>query len=169
MPKNLTGGNKAKGRANGESDKLKKNRRLIEDLFADLQVGEDLTGVHVGRVTKKFGFGRMEVFYVEDTKAGPQIQMLNCPLRGGMRGKGKKDVWVDIDSVVVLGNTGVPGSSEYEIIAVLTPDQCRHLSKINPSIDKRILAKENNDADELFEFGKDKKKADEDEIDLETI
>lgn len=165
MPKNLTGGNKAKGRANGESDKLKKNRRLIDDLFSDLQIGDDLSGVHIGRVTKKFGFGRMEVFYVEDTGTGPQSKLLNCPIRGGMRGKGKKDVWIDIDSIVVMATTGIPGSSEFEIIAVLSQDQCRHLKQIKPDLDPRILLKETTDADDAIVFEKEEEK----DIDIDTI
>lgn len=169
MPKNLTGGNKAKGRSNGESDKLKKNRRLVDDLFSDLQLDEDLSGVHIGRVTKKFGFGRMEVFFMEPCPSGPQPKLLNCPLRGGMRGKGKKDVWVDADSIVVLGTTGVPGSSEYEIIAVLTQEQCRHLKRIKPDTDPRILNKDIAESDEGFEFDKDDKTKEEIEIDIDTI
>lgn len=166
MPKNLTGGNKAKGRANGESDKSKKNRRLIDDLFSDLQLGDDLSGIHIGRVTKKFGFGRMEVFYIENTPSGPQSKLLNCPLRGGMRGKGKKDVWVDIDSIVVMATTGVPGSSEFEIIAVLTPDQCRHLKHIKPDLDARILMKENSETDDAIVFEKEEEEKD---INIDTI
>lgn len=166
MPKNITGGNKAKGRANGESERSKKNGRLVEDLFYDLRSGDALNGVHVGRVTRKFGNGRFEIFIVETLKTGPMPRTLNVPLAGRMRGKGKKDVWVDTDTIVILGSTEMSGSLEYEIIGVINPDRVRDLRTLRPDLDPRLfLSVATADQEEetiVFE------KAEED-IDIDTI
>ena len=169
MPKNLTGGNKSRSNANGESDRSKKNKRLVGDLLSDFLEGDKMEGIQVGRVTRKFGNGRMEVFYIEQTLAGPLVRLVNSPLAGRMRGRGKKDVWVDIGSVVILGSTGMDGSLEYEIIGVLNHDQCRELRKVVPDMDDRIFtgATETKDINVIFE--KEKKEEDEEEINLDTI
>lgn len=165
MPKNITGGNKSRSNANGESDRSKKNKRLVGDLLLDITGGDTMEGIHVGRVTRKFGNGRMEVFYIEKTPAGPLVRLANCPLAGRMRGRGKKDVWVDVGTVVILGGTGMGGSLEFEIIGVLNHDQCRELRKVVPDMDPRIFAAgaETTENNVLFE------KEEEEEIDLDTI
>lgn len=165
MPKNITGGNKSRSNANGESDRSKKNKRLVGNLLSDFIDEDKLEDVYVGRVTRKFGNGRMEVFYIEQTPAGPLVRLVNCPLAGRMRGRGKKDVWVDVGSVVIMGGTGMGGSLEFEIIGVLNHDQCRELRKVAPDIDPRIFsaAAEPTENTVLFE------KEEEEEIDLDTI
>ena len=170
MPKNTTGGNKAKGRANSESERSKKNGRLVEDLVFDLKVRDALEGVHIGRVTRKFGNGRFEVFIVEDLKTGPSPRLLNAPLAGRMRGRGKKDVWVDIDTVVILGTTEMGGSLEFEIIGTISPDRIRDIRKVRPDLDARLfLSTATAEVDEeCVVFEKEETKNDE-EIDLDTI
>lgn len=165
MPKNITGGNKSRSNANGESDRSKKNKRLVGDLLSDFMEGDKLEGVHVGRVMRKFGNGRMEVFYIEKTPAGPLVRLVNCPLAGRMRGRGKKDVWVDVGTVVIIGGTGMGGSLEFEIIGVLNHDQCRELRKVVPDMDPRIFtagAEPTEENNVIFE-------KEEEEIDLDTI
>lgn len=168
MPKNTTGGNKAKGRANGESVRSSKNTRLIEDLFADLRVEQTLTGVQIGRVTRKFGNGRFEVFIVEQLKTGPTARTLNAPLAGRMRGKGKKDVWVDVDTLVILGSTDMAGSLEYEIIGMIPRERSRDLRAFRPDLDARIFAVSATADEEegiVFEKNEDEEK----EVDIDTI
>jgi hypothetical protein len=172
MPKNTTGGNKAKGRANSESERSKKNGRLVEDLVWDLRAHDALEGVHIGRVTRKFGNGRFEVFIVETLKTGPCPRLLNAPLAGRMRGRGKKDVWVDVDTIVVLGSTEMGGSLEFEIIGTISPDRVRDIRKIRPDLDARLFlssASADAEASEAVIFEKDETKDAEDEIDLDTI
>jgi hypothetical protein len=170
MPKNTTGGNKAKGRANSESERSKKNGRLVEDLISDLRSFDALEGVHIGRITRKFGNGRFEIFIVEKLPSGPCSRLLNAPLAGRMRGRGKKDVWVDIDTIVVVGSTEMGGSLEFEIIGTISPDRIRDIRKIRPDLDPRIfLNSASAEADEeCVIFEKDETKKD-DEIDLDAI
>lgn len=171
MPKNTTGGNKAKGRANSESERSKKNGRLVEDLMYDLRVHDPLSGVHIGRVTRKFGNGRFEVFIVEQLKTGPCSRILNVPLAGRMRGKGKKDVWVDVDTIVILGSTEMSGSLEFEIIGTISPDRVRDIRKVRPDLDARLfLSTATAEADEEgIVFEKDETKNDDEDLDLDTI
>lgn len=171
MPKNTTGGNKAKGRANCESERSKKNGRLVEDLMFDLREEDTVNGVHIGRVTRKFGNGRFEVFIVEQLKTGPSPRTLNAPLAGRMRGKGKKDVWVDVDTIVILGSTEMSGSLEFEIIGTISPDRVRDIRKVRPDLDARLFlstATAGADEDGVV-FEKDEVKEDDGEIDLDTI
>ena len=170
MPKNTTGGNKAKGRANSESERSKKNGRLVEDLMYDLRGNDSLDGVHIGRVTRKFGNGRFEVLIVEHLKTGSCARLLNAPLAGRMRGKGKKDVWVDVDTIVVLGSTEMGGSLEFEIIGTISPDRVRDIRKVRPDLDARLfLSTASAEADqEGIVFEKEEIK-ESDEIDLDTI
>ena len=170
MPKNLTGGNKAKGFKNRESAKSIRNRTIIEDLVYDYIVGGDTDGVHVGRVTKKFGSGRMEAFFVEPaTDTTPSRErVINCPLSSRMRGGyAKKDVWVDVDSVVILTATGFKGNSEYEIVAVLNHEQCASLRDSGTELDPRIFAKPTTaDEEEGVIFEKEGAEA---EVDIDRI
>ena len=67
--------------------------------------------------------------------------MLQAPLRGGMRGKGKKSVWVDIGSLVIVAETDLGGKT-HEIVAVMTPEQVARYRKIKPNADARLFLKD---------------------------
>lgn len=152
MPKNLTGGNKNRGARSGESDKARKNRLIGDALIDDYIRNASTEGVFVGRVTKKFGHGRMEVFVVFGEE---RVQTMNIPLRGGLKGRGKQHVWVDVDSVVIVAENDVGG---HEIISVLTPEQRDQLKRAKPDMDERIFAKgdvSSKPAETGFEFSKD--------------
>jgi hypothetical protein len=80
----------------------------------------------------------MEIAHFTDKGEVLQIQ---APLRGGMRGKGKKSVWVDIGSVVIIAETELGGKT-HEIIAVMTQDQLGRLRKVKPDADPRLFIKD---------------------------
>jgi hypothetical protein len=177
MPKNTAGGNKAKGMRNSESAKAGRNRRTIEDLFADCSNGESLKDIVIGRCTKKYGHGRMEVFFMDETpKTGPQPVMQNIPLSGRLRGRGRKDVWVDIDSIVLVARTEFTGDHAYEIIAVIPPDYHRDLRRLRPDLDPRIFEKggsastESKEGGFEFEGGESESESDpEKDVDVDAI
>lgn len=150
MPKNLTGGSKTRGARNSESDKARKNRLIGDALLDDYLQGASTKGVYVGKVTKKFGHGRMEVFVLLNDRP----QTMNVPLRGGLKGKGKQHVWVDVDNVVIVAENDVGG---HEIIAVLTNEQRDHLKRVKPELDERIFVKgvSEQTQPEAFEFHED--------------
>ena len=66
MPRNTTGGSGHKAQRNSEGSKARHNREFIDDLLADYRRGEKVPEVNVGRVLRRMGCGRMEVFYIKD-------------------------------------------------------------------------------------------------------
>jgi hypothetical protein len=159
MPRNTTGGSGHRAQRNSEGSKARHNREFIDDLLDDLRKGETVDDVYVGRVTRRMGCGRMEVFYVKqvaDTvdeeslafeapvKKAPKIRNVDVqqiiPMRGGLRGKAKKTVWVDIDSLVMIAETGLSGTT-HEIVAVFSVDQVARYRKLKPDADERLFLK----------------------------
>jgi hypothetical protein len=146
MPRNLTGGSAHRGQRNSEGSKARHNREFIDDLLDDYKKNEKTDGVYVGRILRRMGCGRMEVFYlmpkradgVESDRMEPIQQIM--PMRGGLRGKAKKTVWVDVDSLVMLAETGLGGTT-HEIIAVFSPEQVERYRKLFPHADERLFLK----------------------------
>jgi len=89
--------------------------------------------------------------------------LMQAPLRGGMRGKGKKSVWVDIGSVVIVAETDLSGKT-HEIIAVMTPEQLARYRVIMPKADARLFVKDGN----TEETAKDEIVFDEDHEDVDV-
>jgi len=92
------------------------------------------------------GSGRMEVFYttVEISAEEGQHKVEHTqimPMRGGLRGKGKKDVWVDPGSLVVIAETGLAGTT-HEIVAVFTGAQSARLRRVKSDLDPRLFVQE---------------------------
>ena len=156
MPRNTTGGSGHKAQRNSEGSKARHNREFIDDLLDDYRKGEKITDVYVGRVLRRMGNGRMEVFYMktveeeglEDLATGIKTAsktrqepvQQTIPMRGGLRGKGKKSVWVDIDALVMIAETGLAGTT-HEIVAVFSPDQIVRYRKLVPDADERLFLK----------------------------
>lgn len=146
MPRNLTGGSAHRGQRNSEGSKARHNREFIDDLLDDYKKNEKTDGVYVGRILRRMGCGRMEVFYlvpkledgIETRRMEPVQQIM--PMRGGLRGKAKKTVWVDVDSLVMLAETGLGGTT-HEIIAVFSVDQIERYRKLFPDADERLFLK----------------------------
>ncbi len=188
MPRNTTGGSGHKAQRNSESSKARNNRCLIDDLLEDIRNGENATDVHMARVTKRMGCGRMEVFYLEEViedkkkddwltgekstsrKVEQRVVQQIIPMRGGLRGKGKRSVWVDLDSLVMIADTGLAGTT-HEIVAVFSPEQVAKLRRLKPDMDERYFLKGTTDStsnqDAGFEF-EEAEKEDED-IDVDNI
>ena len=146
MPKNTTGGSKHKSQSNSESSKARNNRTLIDDLLDDYRTGANTDGVYVGRVLRRMGSGRMEVFYIRkqfnefEGEHGEEVTQI-VPMRGGLRGRGKKDVWVEPGSLVVLAGTGL-AQTTHEIVAVFSATQVARLRKLKPDMNPRFFAEE---------------------------
>lgn len=148
MPRNITGGSAHRSQRNSESSKEKKNRGLVDALLDDYSNNENPAGVFVGRVLKRMGNGRMDVLYFDP----PGMKQKIIPLRGGLTGKGKKDVWVDTDSIVMIHETGLANAS-HEIVAVFSDAQVRYLKKVRPDMDGRLFMKSDMPIQEdAFEF-----------------
>ncbi len=185
MPRNTTGGSGHKAQRNSEGSKARNNRCLVDDLLDDIRNGENTQGVNVARVTKRMGCGRMEVFYLEDvieekkkddwmtgeksTKIEQRVVQRIVPMRGGLRGKGKRNVWIDLDSLVMIAETGLAGTT-HEIVAVFSPEQIAKLRRLKPDMDERYFLKGTSDATSKqeagFEFEEEKE---DEEVDVDNI
>ena len=188
MPRNTTGGSGHKAQRNSEGSKARNNRCLVDDLLDDIRNGEDVRGVNVARVTKRMGCGRMEVFYLEEVveekkkddwltgeksvtkKVEQRVMQQIMPMRGGLRGKGKRNVWVDLDSLVMIAETGLAGTT-HEIVAVFSPEQVSKLRRLKPDMDERYFLKGSAEVsskqDGGFEF--EEEKEEDGEVDVDNI
>lgn len=138
-------GNKGRKR---ESGVAVRHRNLITALMDDYRREGKVDGVHIGRVTRKLGNGRVEVFYVamvkEKTfdKEGNEVEKLvprsyekQAIIKGSFRGRGKHSVWVEIGGIVVISDTGV---GIMEIVGILSQEQLNDLAKVT-EFDERIM------------------------------
>lgn len=168
MPRNLTGGSAHRSQRNSESAKEKKNRSLVDALLDDYSNGEHPAGVFIGRVVKRMGNGRMDVLYLDESLTPPTMQQKIIPLRGSLTGKGKKDVWIDVDSIIMIHETGL-GNATHEIVGVLTEQHQRALKKVRKDMDGRLFQKstETTIQEEGFEFEAETKETQ--EVDIDTI
>jgi hypothetical protein len=145
MPGQKNAGNKGRKR---ESGVAVRHRRLITDLMDDLRREGSVDDLHIGRVTRKFGNGRVEVFYVsmetektfdemgnEVEKEVPRSYEKQAVIKGSFRGRGKHSVWVEVGGIVLVSDTGV---GILEIAGILTQDQLNAIAKTS-FVDERIL------------------------------
>jgi hypothetical protein len=141
----MTGGSGHKAQRNSESSKARNNRTVVDDLLDDYRDKSNTDGVFVGRVLRRMGCGRMEVFYTskkynefEGDHGDDRTQIM--PMCGALRGKGKKNVWVEPGSLVIVVETGLSGTT-HEIRAVFSEAQVARLRKVKPDLDERLFVK----------------------------
>lgn len=163
MPPQKNTGNRGAKKDSGVSFK---NQKFIRELMEEVRTEGSVDDIFIGRVIKKLGNGRMEVFYIENEK--PKI--VKTLIRGSFRGRGKRSVWIDVGSFVAIASTGVGGSLAFEIVALLTSDQVRDIGReidldpriMDPTADITGIEKESG-----FEF--DHKSDVEEDVDIENI
>jgi hypothetical protein len=88
----------------------------------------------------------MEVFYtyfdVTEEEGKHRVEKTQImPMRGGLRGKGKKDVWIDPGCLVVIAETGLGGMT-HEIVAVFAAPQISRLRRVKTDLDPRLFLQE---------------------------
>jgi hypothetical protein len=149
MPRNTTGGSGHRSQRNSESNKTKTNNKFNDALLDDILQEAGTDGVFIARVMRRLGSGMMECFFVQEEEVEHKKRMVDklvhAPLRGGLRGRGKKDVWIDVGSVVLLANTGL-GGTPWKIMSVFNEKQIARYQEIMPAADKRIFARAATDA-----------------------
>lgn len=139
MPRNVTGGSGHKARSNTEHPKAVSNRRLINDYLDDCRNNDVEEGLYVGRVLRKLGSGRLEVFYTKKEKGRVKEVTENMPLDVSLK-RSLYAVPIDMDVVVLLTETGL-GGREREIIAAFSPEQVQKYKELCPDADHRIFLK----------------------------
>ena len=145
MPPQKNSGNKGAKRETGASSK---NRRFVQNFLDDLRTEGVVADVHIARILRKMGNGRMEVFYVDNEKKTSKGTITQAKIPGKFSGRGKHSVWIDIGTFVAVADSGITGAGEFEIVAVFTPDQMRDISK-EFTVDPRVLAVDITDGTQL--------------------
>lgn len=158
MPRNLSGGSGHRSQSNSESSKARNNRTLVDAYLEDLRDGSSTKGVYVGKILKRMGSGRMQVYF----NSKEQI----IPMKGGLRGKGKKSVWVDIDSLVLIAETGLAGTT-HEIVGVFSDSQVSSYKKLMDNADPKLFLKQNLPAGEKHE--EDLFEEEEEDVEIDNI
>ena len=107
----------------------------------------------------------MEVMFI----ANERLETVRAPMKGSIRGRGKKDAWVDVGSFVILNYTGVEGSLAYEIVMPLDAKQVAELRK-EGMISEHLLEKKVEDEGGIeFEETQAVEDVKDKEIDIDTI
>jgi hypothetical protein len=137
MPLQKNSGNKKSKRETGI---VIKNRRFIADMLWDYRKEGKIDGLYIGRVTRKLGNGRVDVFYVakemgDDGQFEYNSYEKQATIKGSFRGKGKRSMWIDIGSAVAISDNGL---NMLEICAVLTRDQLKEIAE-EVYVDPRVL------------------------------
>lgn len=145
MPPQKNSGNRA-AKKNRESGASMKSRKEAEELFANIHDLDEKK--HVSRVIRNFGNGRVEVFYVKKEKNRIQTFNQQATIRGSFRGRGKRDVWVDIGSfVIVEENLGI-----LEIVGILTRQQMKEIVALDDTYKKVLYGEDSEENDVGIEF-----------------
>jgi translation initiation factor IF-1 len=137
MPRNMTGGKGAKGRANKEGGKATKNRKMVDDVLDDVITKEiDITSAYseivVGKVDKKLGNGAFSVWLGGD-------RLIRAEIIGRMTGKGGK-VWIDVGNLVVVDRGDLKSAVHAHIIGVFNSKQISKLKEMNLELDERFFS-----------------------------
>lgn len=134
MPLQKNSGNK---KAKKESGVATKNRRFVSNILDDLRSEGKVDEVHIARVVKKLGNGRIEVFYVKKLGKTDDTVTINAvaSIPGRFRGKGKHSVWIEVGCPIAISDTGI---GIIEVVAVLTKDNLKDISR-EMFIDPRVL------------------------------
>jgi len=132
-PQKNSGAKKSKRGSNAGD----KNNRFIENFMSDLkdEGGVCPDGVYVARVISRLGNGRMTVFYIDEDN---QPKIVQAILRGILRAKGRKDVWIDPGAIIIITASGFGGSAEYSIMSVLSDSDVAQL-RVGTDFDARIF------------------------------
>ena len=172
MPKNTTGGNKAKKGSNKEGGKSKKNRKIVDDVLDDVSTNEIIltavdSEIGVGQVDKKLGNGAFYVWLGGD-------RFVRAEIIGRMSGKGGK-VWIDVGNLVVVDKGDVKSAVHAHIIGVFNSKQISKLKGMDVGLDERFfngtIGAGSDDEEGGIEFDRteEKPEGDEAEVDVDAI
>lgn len=169
MPKNTTGGNKAKKGSNKEGGKSKKNKKMVDDVLDDISTNEIIltsasTEIVVGKVDKKLGNGAFHIWLGGD-------RFVRAEIIGRMSGKGGK-VWIDVGNLVVVDRGDKDSAVHAHIIGVFNSKQISRLKMMETGIDERFFSGTigaGSDEEDGIEFDRTEEKPEGDEVDVDAI
>ena len=117
-----------------------KNNATIRNFLSDIsEEGKD-SDIHVGRVLKVLGNGRLQAFFVaRDDKNIARPYSAQAMIRGTFRGKAKRSVWIEENTFVIISDSQIEGPGRYSVIGVITRDDMKQIRGLI-DIDPRVLA-----------------------------
>jgi hypothetical protein len=145
--------------------------KFIKEFIDELCGDNNTEDIHIARVLNKNGNGRIDAFFV-DSKTNPTI--VQAVIRGSFSGKAKRSVWIDKNSIVIIADSGLSGSAEYSVMAVLGSEQIHEIRK-HMKIDPRVLSLDITDTAQLMstkpaqDEGGFEITLDDDELDISAI
>lgn len=155
MPPQKNSANRAK-KTHRESGATVKSRREAETILKN--IGDLDENKHICRVVKNFGNGRVEVFYVKQVKNRIEDFTGQATIRGSFRGKGKRDVWIDIGSfVVVEENLNI-----LEVVAILSRQDMKEIVSLDNTYKKVLYGDTSEENEAGIEFDESSDNEDED-------
>jgi len=145
MPPQKNSGNRA-AKKHRESGAITKSNKEVVNVIMNIQDLDEKK--HISRVTRNFGNGRVEVFYTKQDKNKILEFNEQAIIRGSFRGRGKRDVWIDVGSFVITEeNLGV-----LEIVGILTREQMKEIVALNNLYKKVLQAEDSVGNDVGIEF-----------------
>jgi hypothetical protein len=145
MPPQKNSGNRAAKKHRESGALIKSNKEVVNAIKNLDDLGERK---HISRVVRSFGNGRVEVFYVKQEKNRLETFNQQAIIRGTFRGRGKRDVWIDIGSfVIVEENLGL-----LEIVGILTRQEMKEIVSLNDMYRKVFYGEEDDGNDVGIEF-----------------
>jgi translation initiation factor IF-1 len=167
MPKNTTGGNKAKKGSNKEGGKSKKNKKMVDDVLDDVSTNEILltsptSEIVIGKVDKKLGNGGFHIWLGGD-------RFIRAEILGRMSGKGGK-VWIDVGNLVVIDRGDADSAVHAHIIGVFNSKQIAKLKSLETGVDERFFSGAvgaGSDEEDGIEFDRAEEK--DEEVDVDAI
>ena len=121
-----------------------KNNATIKNFLSDLsEEGKD-NDVHVARVLKMMGNGRLQAFFVapkdvDDEESVPRPYTIQAMIRGTFRGTAKRSIWIEENTFVIISDSKIEGPVRYSVIGVISRDEMKQIRGLI-DIDPRVLA-----------------------------
>lgn len=148
MPPQKNSGNRG-AKKHRESGASSKSKREVDEMLSNID--NISKAKYIARVTRKLGNGRVEMVYLKKEKESVRTDTGQAIIRGSFRGRGKRDVWIDVGTyTVVEENLGV-----LEIVGVLTREQMKHIITLNDDYKKILGGDDERENDATIEFGED--------------
>lgn len=162
MPPQKNSGNRG-AKKHRESGASSKSKREVDEMLCNIDNISE--GKYVSRVTRKLGNGRVEMVYLKKEKDSVRTDTGQAIIRGSFRGRGKRDVWIDIGTyTIVEENLGV-----LEIVGVLTREQMKQIITLNDDYKKILGGDEERENEATIEFGDDSDEEEKPDVQEEVV
>lgn len=139
-------GNRAK-KSHRESGASVKSKAEVNEIFKNIDGTVD-SGKYICKVIKKLGNGNVEVMYPVAEEKRVATYNKQAKIRGSFRGRGKRDVWIDIGSFVIAEQN----LNILEIVGVITRQEMKDIVSLDSTYKKLLSGSTEDEDDVAVEF-----------------